>query len=171
MPTRIQVYELWDDGPTLADHFKHKNYEDMGFSRRTVEERGYVREVEATVDAVRRLRAADFKVLVGGDYGLNITPHGTYAKDLEYFVDLFGMSPTEAMLCATRDGGATADPSGMVGTLEEGKIADMVIVDGDPIADIRVLQDHDKIVAVVKGGQIYQGLTKNSPYQQESISL
>ena len=45
------------------------------------------------------------KVLVGGDYGLNITPHGTYAKDLEYFVGYFGLSPTEAMLCATRDGG------------------------------------------------------------------
>ena len=29
VPTRIQVYELWDDGPTLADHFRHQNYEDM----------------------------------------------------------------------------------------------------------------------------------------------
>ena len=142
----------------------------MGFSRRTVEERGYIREVEATVDAVKRLRAAGVKVLVGGDYGLNITPHGTHAKDLEYFVDYFGLSPTEAMLCATRDGGATADPSGMVGTLEEGKIADMVVVDGDPIADIRVLQEHDRISAVVKNGRIYQGLTENNPYVREAIS-
>ena len=46
---------------------------------------------------------------VGGDYGLNITPHGTQAKELEYFVDLFGLSPAEALLCATRGGGATAD--------------------------------------------------------------
>ena len=159
-------------GPAIAWEVQFlENYQQMGFSRRTVEERGYFREVEATVDAVRRLRAAGVKVLVGGDYGLSITPHGTYAKDLEYFVDLFGMSETEAMLCATRDGGATADPSGMVGTLEEGKTADMVIVDGDPIADISVLQNHDKIVAVVKGGQVYQGLTKTSPYQQESINF
>ena len=130
-----------------------------------------MREVEATVDAVKRLRAAGVKVLVGGDYGLNITPHGTYAKDLEYFVDLFGMSPTEAMLCATRDGGATADPNGMVGTLEEGKSADMVIVDGDPLADIRVLQDHDRITAVVKDGRIYQGLMDNNPYVRESVGV
>ena len=158
-------------GPAIAWEIQFlNNCEDMGFSRRTVEERGYAREVEATVDAVKRLRAAGVKVLVGGDYGLNITPHGTYAKDLEYFVGYFGLSPTEAMLCATRDGGATADPSGMVGTLEAGKIADMVVVDGDPIADIRVLQEHDRISAVVKNGRIYQGLTENNPYVREAIS-
>lgn len=158
-------------GPAIAWEVQFlKNCEDMGFSRQTVEQRGYVREVEATVDAVGRLREAGVKVLVGGDYGLNITPHGTYAKDLEYFVDLFGMSPGEAMLCATRDGGAVADPSGMVGTLEEGKHGDMVIVDGDPLTDIKVLQDPEKIVAVVKDGQIYQGLAQENPYVREEVA-
>lgn len=158
-------------GPAIAWEVQFlNNCEAMGFTRRTVEERGYVREVEATVDAVKRLRGAGVKVLVGGDYGLNITPHGTYAKDLEYFVDLFGMSPTEALLCATRDGGATADPNGMVGTLEEGKSADMVVVDGDPTADIRVLQDHDRLSAIVKDGRIYQGLMDNNPYERESLN-
>ncbi len=157
-------------GPAIAWEIQFlKNCESMGFSRRDVEARGYVREVEATVDAVRRLRGVGVKVLVGGDYGLSITPHGTYAKDLEYFVDYFGLSPTEALLCATRDGGATADPNGMVGTLEEGKCADMVIVDGDPVTDIGVLQNHDRITAVVKDGQIHQGLTDNNPYLRESV--
>jgi imidazolonepropionase-like amidohydrolase len=87
------------------------------------------------------------RVLIGGDYGLNITPHGTYARDLEYFVDLFGLSPAEALLCATRDGGAAVDPAGMLGALEPGKYADLVIVDGDPPADVRVLQDHRRIAA------------------------
>ena len=114
-------------------------------------------EVEATVDAVKRLRAAGVRVLPGGDYGLNITPHGTYAKDLQYFVERFGMTSTEALLCATRDGGAVADPNGMVGTLEAGKHADIVVVDGDPVADIRILQDSARIAAVIKGGRIYQG--------------
>ena len=159
-------------GPAIAWEVQFlENCESMGFSPRTVEERGYVREVEATVDAVKRLRDAGVKVLVGGDYGLNITPHGTYARDMEYFVDLFGMSPTEALLCATRDGGATADPNGMVGTLEEGKSADMVIVDGDPLTDIKVLQDHDRIDAVVKDGRIYQGLMDNNPYEREAVSI
>jgi len=158
-------------GPAIAWEIQFlKNCESMGFTRRTVEERGYAREVEATVDAVRRLRAAGVKVLVGGDYGLNITPHGTYAKDLEYFVEYFGLSPAQALLCATRDGGAVADPRGMVGTLEEGKRADMVIVDGDPLADITVLQDHDRINAVVKDGRVFQGLMDNNPYEPTAIS-
>ena len=117
-----------------------------------MEARGYQREVDATVDAVKRLRDVGVRILMGGDYGLSITPHGTNAKDLEYFVDLFGMTPTEALLCATRDGGAAADPSGSVGTLESGKLADLVIVDGDPTADITVLQNADAITAVYKGG-------------------
>jgi imidazolonepropionase-like amidohydrolase len=124
----------------------------------------YEREVEATVVTIKRLREAGVRVLIGGDYGLNITPHGTYAKDLQYFVELFGLSPAEALLCATRDGGAAVDPSGMLGTLEAGKLADLVIVDGDPLADITVLQDHDRITAVMKDGVIYRGLMTDNPY-------
>jgi imidazolonepropionase-like amidohydrolase len=103
------------------------------------------------------------RVLIGGDYGLSITPHGTYANDLQYFVELFGLSPAEALLCATRDGGAAADPSGMVGTLEDGKYADLVVVDGDPTRDVTVLQDHDRITVVMKGGSAYRGLARPDP--------
>ena len=138
---------------------------EIGFTRESVRARGYDREVEETVKSVRRLRDAGVRVLIGGDYGLNITPHGTYAKDLQYFVELFGLSPFEALLCATRDGGAAADPDGMVGTLEEGKYADLVIVDGDPLRDVTVLQDHARIAAVVKDGRFYRGLTNPAPYE------
>jgi imidazolonepropionase-like amidohydrolase len=159
-------------GPAIAWEVQFlANCEKMGFTRQFARERGYEREVEATVDAVRRLRAVGVKVLIGGDYGLDITPHGTYARDLEYFVDLFGLSPAEALLCATRDGGAAADPTGMLGTLEAGKYADLVIVDGDPIADIRVLQDHGRITAVMKDGRLYRGLTRRDPYLASVDSL
>lgn len=127
---------------------------EIGLSRSLMEARGYQREVDATIDAVKRLRDVGVRVLIGGDYGLSITPHGTNAKDLEYFVDLFGMSPAEALLCATRDGGAAADPAGRVGTLEPGKFADLVVVDGDPTADISVLQDPTAISAVYKSGSL-----------------
>ena len=149
-------------GPAIAWEMQFlANHESMGLSREVVRARGYEREVEATIDAMRRLRQAGVRTLIGGDYGLNITPHGTYAKDLEYFVDLFGLSPAEALLCATRDGGAAVDPDGMLGTLEDGKYADLVIVDGDPLADVRVLQDHRRITAVAKAGKLYRGLTRN----------
>ena len=58
--------------------------------------------------------------VVGGDYGISIAPHGTYAKDLEYFVTLFDMRPAEALLCATRNGGEAFDPSGSLGYFGEG---------------------------------------------------
>ncbi len=158
-------------GPAIAWEMAFlKHCESMGYTRRAVREKGYEREVEATVEAVQRLRDAGVRVLPGGDYGLNITPHGTYAKDLEYFVEDFAMSPAEALLAATRDGGAAADPNGMVGTLEEGKTADMVVVDGDPLADIRILQDHSRIVAVIKGGCLYQGLMEENPYRRQSAA-
>jgi len=127
---------------------------EIGLSRSLMEAKGYQREVDATIDSVKRLRDVGVRVLMGGDYGLSVTPHGTNAKDLEYFVDLFGMSTTEALLCATRDGGAAADPTGMVGTLESGKLADIVVVDGDPTSDITILQDPAAITAVYKGGAL-----------------
>ncbi len=159
-------------GPAIAWEIKFvENAEKMGFSMKTVEARGYVTEIEETKKAVRRLREVGVRVLPGGDYGLNITPHGTYAKDLEYFVDYFGMSNAESLLCATRDGGHTADPSGMLGTLEEGKLADLVIVDGNPIEDITVLQDHGRITAVMKDGKLYRGLTNDNPYLASTEEL
>ncbi len=136
----------------------------LGLPREAMEQRGYQREVDETIASVKRLRESKVRVLIGGDYGLNITPHGTNAKDLEYFVDLFGMTDIEALLCATRDGGAAANTDGMVGTLEEGKFADLIIIDGDPTVDVRILQDHGKIVGVMKDGVIHCGLMQSNPY-------
>lgn len=123
----------------------------LGVSRETVRQQGYEREIEATVATVKKLRAAGVRLVVGGDYGISIAPHGTYAKDLEYFVDLFGMSPAEALICATRNGGQAFDPSGRVGTLVSGAFADLLVVNGDPVRDVRVLQDHGNL-KVMKGG-------------------
>jgi imidazolonepropionase-like amidohydrolase len=71
---------------------------------------------------------------------------------LEHFVNLFSMSPGEALICATRNGGLAMDPTGRSGTLEAGSAADFLIVDGDPLADIRVLQDRSRLT-VLKGGR------------------
>ena len=139
-------------GPAIAWEVQYVNQcESLGLSKAAVRAQGYEAEIEATVESVARLRAAGVRLVVGGDYGISIAPHGTYAKDLEYFVDLFGLSPAEALLCATRNGGQAMDPRGRLGTLAAGSLADFVVVDGDPLADVRVLQDHDRLT-VVKGG-------------------
>ncbi|MEQ9450836.1 MAG: amidohydrolase family protein [Pseudomonadales bacterium] len=133
-------------GPAIAWEVQYlAQCETLGISRQTVVDQGYEAEVAATIETVAKLRAAGIRLVVGGDYGISIAPHGTYAKDLQYFVELFGMSPAEALLCATRNGGEAMDPLGRLGTLKAGSFADLVIVDGDPMADITVLQDHARL--------------------------
>ncbi len=139
-------------GPAIAWEVQYvAQCESLGVSRERVRQQGYEAEIEATIATVAKLRAAGVRLVVGGDYGISIAPHGTYAKDLEYFVDLFGMSSAEALLCATRNGGQAFDPKGSLGTLEAGKLADIVVVNGNPLADVRILQDHGKL-RVMKDG-------------------
>jgi imidazolonepropionase-like amidohydrolase len=61
----------------------------------------------------------------------------------------------EVLLAATRDAGDAVGFGGRVGTLEPEKFADLIVVDGDPLSDITILQDHSKIVAVMKGGEFF----------------
>lgn len=159
-------------GPAIAWEITFlDNLEDFGFPSDGFHANHYRGEVEATVNAMARLEDAGVRTLIGGDYGISIAPHGAYATDLEYFVDLFGMTPGRALLCATRDGGAAADPTGQRGTLEEGKLADLVIVDGNPLEDITILQDHARIPAVMKGGVFYRDLTSPDPFRTHADAL
>ncbi len=151
-------------GPGIAWEVTYlEKCESLGISKDTVGKQGYEAEIAATVTTVAKLMKAGVRLIVGGDYGISIAPHGTYAKDLQYFVELFGMSNAEAIICATRYGGLAADPDGSVGTLATGSYADLVIVDGNPLEDITVLQDHSKL-SVMKDGVLYQNLGNANPW-------
>ncbi len=139
-------------GPAIAWEVQYvAQCESLGVSPEVVRAQGYEAEIEATIATVEKLRAAGVRIVVGGDYGISIAPHGTYARDLEYFVDLFGFSPAEALICATRNGGLAFDPGGSLGTLRAGSAADLLIVDGNPLEDVRVLQDHSRLTVMQKG--------------------
>jgi imidazolonepropionase-like amidohydrolase len=156
-------------GPAIAWEVTYvEKCESIGVTKEVVRAQGYEAEIEATIVTARKLIEAGVKLVVGGDYGISIAPHGTYAKDLEYFVNMFGMSEAQAIICATRNGGEAADPSGGRGTLKAGSLADLLIVDGDPIEDISVLQDHDKLT-VMKGGKLYRNLGNANPYEVQNI--
>ena len=142
-----------------------ENSEKMGFSKDSKEVDAYREEVEQTIISYKRMKKEGIRILVGGDYGLDIAPHGTYAKDLEHYVNLFGFSNAEALHAATSLGGQAMDSNGSLGTLEEGKLADLVIINGNPLEDITVLQNHECIDTVMKDGLMYKGLLNNkSPY-------
>lgn len=116
----------------------------------------YARELEHAVDAMKEMRKRGIRIVPGGDYGFAWTPHGTNAKDLQYFVDLLGMSPMEAIVSATKLGGQIMGMSDELGLIRDGYLADLLLVDGDPSADVSVLQDQDKISAIMKDGVFHK---------------
>ena len=96
------------------------------------------------------------RLAIGGDYGFAWTPMGTNAKDLEYFVDLLGFTPMEALLAGTKIGGEMMKMGNELGMIREGYLADMLLVDGDPSRDVRVLQDKKRLVAIMKDGKFHK---------------
>jgi imidazolonepropionase-like amidohydrolase len=116
----------------------------------------YERELEHAVETARKMHRRGIKVLIGGDYGFAWTPQGTNAKDFEYFVDLVGMSPMEAILAGTKHGAEFMGMGNELGQIRHGYLADLLLVDGDPIANIRVLQDKERILANLKDGMFHK---------------
>lgn len=111
-------------------------------------------EVETVTNCMRDLHRRGVRVLPGGDYGAFITnPIGENAKDLEHFVDLFGFSPMEAIIAATRQGAELMRMETATGQIKPGFFADFLVLDGNPLDDIRLLQDQARILGVLKGGQ------------------
>jgi imidazolonepropionase-like amidohydrolase len=94
---------------------------------------------------------------MGGDYGFAWNPHGDYARELTFFVNYVGLTPLEVIRCATRTGAEIMGRGGEFGTLEVGKLADVLVVDGDVLADIAMLEDRSRFVAVMQGGAVKAG--------------
>ena len=129
----------------------HGHAEPWGMTTDRLERSGYSRELESMVTSLQKLHAAGIRILAGGDFGHQWTHHGTYAAELERYVDLVGMTPVEAIHTATRN---TAPLVGLdSGEVREGCLADLVILDADPTADIALLQRSDRRRAVMKGGR------------------
>ena len=91
-----------------------------------------------------------------GDYGFAFTPHCQNARDLEFFVKYLGFTPMEALLSATRYGGETMMRGGELGQIKEGFLADLLLVDGDPLANLAMLREPSRMLAVMKDGVFYK---------------
>jgi imidazolonepropionase-like amidohydrolase len=126
--------------------------ERWGITEAQVDASGYRDELRAQVEGMQLLRESGIRILAGGDFGHQWTHHGTYAAELQRYVDQVGMSPIEAILTATRNMGPAAGLD--AGEVREGMLADLLVVDGDPTADITVLQDPARRRAVLKGGEV-----------------
>jgi len=116
----------------------------------------YARELEVACEGLRKMHKRGIRVLPGGDYGFAWIPHGTNAKDLEYFVTLLGFTPMEALLAATKLGGEIMGRPGELGQVKEGYLADLILVDGDPLANINILQERARLLAIMKDGEFHK---------------
>ena len=117
---------------------------------------GYHRELEIACETLKKMHRRGIRILPGGDYGFAWIKHGTNAKDLEYFVKYLGFTPLEALTAATRLGGEIMMKPRELGQVREGFLADLLLVDGDPVANIAVLQDPARILAVMKDGSFHK---------------
>ncbi len=124
-----------------------------GITPEIARDMGYHRELEVAVESLKKMHRRGIRILPGGDYGFAWTEHGTNAKDLEYFVKYLGFTPMEALVSATRLGGEVMMRPHELGLLKDGYLADMLLIDGDPLADITVLQRQDRMLAIMKDGR------------------
>ena len=134
-----------------------------GISPEVAKDMGYHRELEHAVESMRKMHKRGIRVLPGGDYGFAWTPHGTNAKDLEYFVKYVGMSPMEALLSATKHGGAIMKMGNELGQVRDGFLADLLLVDGDPLADLSILQEEKRLLAIMKDGRFHKAPAERAP--------
>jgi imidazolonepropionase-like amidohydrolase len=115
---------------------------------------GHQETLETGAESARRILAAGGRLGMGGDYGFAWNPHGDYAKEIAFFVNYVGLRPLDVLKCATRTGAEILGRSHELGTLEKGRLADVLVVDGDVVAAVSILQDRSRLVAVMQSGII-----------------
>jgi imidazolonepropionase-like amidohydrolase len=118
---------------------------------------GHKETLEAGAESARIILKAGGRLGMGGDYGFAWTPHGTYAKELTFFVKYVGLNPLQVITCATQTGAQIMGRDQDFGTLQAGKLADVLVIAGDVLADISLLEDRSRFLAVMQGGVIMSG--------------
>jgi imidazolonepropionase-like amidohydrolase len=112
-------------------------------------------EITATAAMLRRAYDAGVRVLCGSESGFALTPYGHWhARELEVFVNELGLTPLEAIACATRNNALALRLDGEIGVLAAGCKADVIVVDGDPTQDVRALQDRRNLRHVISRGRL-----------------
>ncbi|KAF6219060.1 hypothetical protein HO133_005604 [Letharia lupina] len=164
-----------DEGMEMLEKNKHKHvvapginwlwatvYEaaPFGYSFEKAEQVGYMKELQTAIRGLKEMHERGITVLPGGDYGFAWTPHGTYARDLEHFVKLLDFTAMESIIAATAGVAKLFMREDELGKVKPGYFADVILVDGDPLKDIAVLQEHDKLNVIMINGRIHKASHK-----------
>ena len=109
--------------------------------------------MESHKESFRRAVAAGVRIAMGTDSGVG--HHGSNAEELERMVE-GGLTPMQAIVATTKTASECVHMQADIGTLEQGKLADLLIVDGDPLADIAVLRDPARLALIMQGGRAHK---------------
>jgi imidazolonepropionase-like amidohydrolase len=128
---------------------------EFGMSQRVID--GHKETLEGGAESARKILKSGGRLGMGGDYGFAWNPHGNYARELSFFVNYVGLTPLETIKCATKTGAEILGRGHEIGTLEAGKLADVLVVNGDVAADISLLEKRERFIAVMQGGVVKAG--------------
>lgn len=128
---------------------------EFGLGPRVID--GHQETLDGGIESARWILSEGGRLGMGGDYGFAWNPHGDYAKELTFFVNDVGFGILDTIRCATKTGAEIMGMQQEFGTLEVGKLADVLVVDGDVAHDISVLEDRSRFIAVMQGGIVKSG--------------
>ncbi|HUQ69207.1 MAG TPA: amidohydrolase family protein [Planctomycetaceae bacterium] len=131
---------------------------EFGLSQRVID--GHQETLECGAESAHKILKAGGRIGLGGDYGFGWNPHGQYARELTFFVNYVGFTPLQTITCATKTGAEILGRGHELGTLELGKLGDVLVARGDVLADISRLEDRSNILAVLQGGEVKAGVMK-----------
>jgi imidazolonepropionase-like amidohydrolase len=118
---------------------------------------GHQETLEGGAESARWILREGGRLGMGGDYGFAWNPHGDYARELTFFVNYVGFSTLDTIKCATKTGAEIMGHADEFGTLQAGKLADVLVVDGDVVQDISLLENRANFIAVIQGGIVKAG--------------
>ncbi|MFF1257560.1 amidohydrolase family protein [Streptomyces sp. NPDC058321] len=133
-------------------HTSRYEAKDWGLTPEVTASLGLDAQMDLVISNMIELKKRGVRVLPGGDYFVPWNPMGANARDLEHFVNYLGFTPMEAIESATRLGGELMLQGDELGCIKEGYLADLLIVDSDPLNDISVLQKQESFVGIMKDG-------------------
>jgi imidazolonepropionase-like amidohydrolase len=132
-------------------HFVDTYGSGLGFAAGAIRD-----DLEHMYEVIPKAQAAGVRFLLGDDYGAIGFPHGLYSKEMRLYVEHADVTPLDVIGWATRNGAELVGRGRDLGTVEAGKLADLLVVEGDPSADIGVISDHEPL-AVLKAGRVVAG--------------
>lgn len=159
--------------PAIAARY-NTTYEasDWGITTAVAETIGNKRELESGIATMKKMHEAGIKVLPFGDYGFAWIPHGTDTRDFEHFVNLFGFAPWEVLRAATAYGGEVFFQyrGDRLGQIREGYLADILLIDGNPLVDVTLFQDRNNILAIMKDGVFHKSFAGRAATAREPLA-